>query len=198
MATIVLQAVGTAVGGALGGPIGAVIGSAIGSTAGSYIDQQLFGPGDQTVTGPRLESSQALSSREGSVVPRVYGRARIAGEIIWATQFEEVQSTQSRSQGGKGGGPKTTVKTFNYFANFAIGLCEGEIGGIGRIWVDGNLANNTKIEFRLYKGTSDQLPDSLIEAKQGTDNAPAYRGLAYIVFESSAGGLRQSDSANSR
>ncbi len=34
-----------------------------------------------------------------------------------------------------------------------------------------------------YTGSDDQLPDSLIEAKEGAGNAPAYRGLAYIVFE---------------
>jgi hypothetical protein len=36
---------------------------------------------------------------------------------------------------------------------------------------------------RLYPRSEDQLPDSLIEAKQGAGNAPAYRGLAYVVFE---------------
>lgn len=37
--------------------------------------------------------------------------------------------------------------------------------------------------IRLHKGTAGQLPDSLIEAKQGAGNAPAYRGLSYVVFE---------------
>ena len=36
---------------------------------------------------------------------------------------------------------------------------------------------------RLYTGTETQQPDSLIIAKEGADAAPAYRGLAYIVFE---------------
>ena len=37
--------------------------------------------------------------------------------------------------------------------------------------------------MRLYRGEADQPPDPLIEAKQGAGNAPAYRGLAYAVFE---------------
>ena len=37
--------------------------------------------------------------------------------------------------------------------------------------------------MRVYRGTEDQLPDPLMEAKQGEGNAPAYRGLAYVVFE---------------
>ena len=37
--------------------------------------------------------------------------------------------------------------------------------------------------MRIYKGTETQMPDSVIEATEGAGNAPAYRGLAYIVFE---------------
>ena len=183
MATIVLQTAGAAIGGALGGPIGAAIGQAAGAIAGSYVDQQLFGPGDQSTFGPRLDNVQLLSSRSGAPVPRLYGSHRISGEIIWATRYEEVANASSRSQGGKGGGAKTTATTYSYLANFAIGLCEGEIGGIGRMWVDGHVLDRTKITHRIYKGSEDQLPDSLIEAKQGNGNAPAYRGLAYVVFE---------------
>ncbi|MEM1039814.1 MAG: glycoside hydrolase/phage tail family protein [Pseudomonadota bacterium] len=186
MATIVLQAVGSAVGAAVGGPLGAAIGQAIGAAAGSAIDQQLFGPGDQTVSGPRLDTARVLSSREGNPVARVYGRHRVAGDVIWATQLEEVRSSESRSSGGKASGPKTTVNTYTYFANFAVGLCEGRIGGIGDIWVDGTLLDQTQHTLRLHTGRNDQLPDALIEAKQGEGNAPAYRGLAYLVFENFA------------
>ncbi|MEM8749422.1 MAG: glycoside hydrolase/phage tail family protein [Pseudomonadota bacterium] len=184
MATIVLQTVGAAVGGSLGGPLGAVIGQTLGAAGGAYIDQRLFGPGDKTVEGPRLESTQFLSSQEGAVIPQVFGTARIAGEIIWATRLREVLQTEKRSQGGKGGASaSTTVKTYSYYGNFAIGICEGPIGGIRRIWADGREIEKPSITFRIYNGDEDQLPDSLIEAKQGADNAPAYRGLAYAVFE---------------
>ena len=37
--------------------------------------------------------------------------------------------------------------------------------------------------MRVYSGSETQEPDPLIEAKQGTGNAPAYRGTAYVVFE---------------
>ncbi len=184
MATLVLQTVGAAVGGSLFGPLGAIAGRAVGALAGSAIDQRLFGPEDRVVEGPRLDNVQVLSSREGTAIPRVFGRTRVAGEVIWATQFNEVLKTQSQSQGSKGGSkPKTTVKTYSYFANFAVGLCEGEIAGIRRIWADGKEIEQGDINFRIYRGTQDQLPDALIELKQGAGNAPAYRGLAYVVFE---------------
>ncbi len=45
----------------------------------------------------------------------------------------------------------------------------------------GNPATSTKIRF--YSGTETQLPDPLIESVEGVGFSPAYRGLAYIVFE---------------
>ena len=182
MTTLVLQAAGSFVGTFLGGPLGGAIGRGLGALAGSAIDRHLIGEGDRVVEGPRLEGAQMLSSREGAVVPRAFGRVRLSGEVIWATRFEEVLSSEER--GGKGT-PTTTVNTYAYFANFALALCEGEIGGIGRIWADGRLIENASIVHRVHRGTEDQLPDSLIEAKQREigSAAPAYRGTAYIVFE---------------
>jgi hypothetical protein len=54
---------------------------------------------------------------------------------------------------------------------------------VRRVWADGRELDLTAIEMRVYRGDGEQLPDPLIEAKQGEGNAPAYRGLAYVVFE---------------
>lgn len=180
MATVVLQVAGAAIGGAVGGPVGAVVGRAIGAAAGYVIDRELFGPGDRAIEGPRLDKAQYLSSEEGSPVPRIYGRVRLSGQIIWATRFEEVQETET--QGGKGG-PKTHVTSYSYFGNFAVGLCEAQAGYMRRIWADGKLLDQNNLTIRFRDGRNNQMPDSLIEAKQGAGNAPAYRGLAYVVFE---------------
>ena len=67
-------------------------------------------------------------------------------------------------------------------ASFAVALCEGEVQRLGRIWADGQLLDTAGLTLRFYRGTEDQGVDSLIEAKQG-GNAPAYRGLCYLVFE---------------
>ena len=195
MATLALAAVGAAIGGALlpsatilGATItGAAIGQAIGGMAGSFIDQALLGGSGQgrIQTGPRLDSLKVMASRQGAPVPRLYGRARLAGEVIWATQFAEVATESESSGGGKGlgGGGGPTQVSYSYFANFAVGLCEGTISHIGRVWADGKETDLAGVAYRLYTGTEAQMPDSLIEAKEGSGAAPAYRGLAYIVFE---------------
>ena len=77
----------------------------------------------------------------------------------------------------------TTTTTYSYFANFAVGLCEGPIGHRRRIWADGKPLDLTGVTMRIYTGGEDQTADPLIVAKEGAGNAPAYRGLAYVVFE---------------
>ncbi len=188
MATLVLGAVGSAIGGAFGGAIlgfsGAAIGGFIGSTIGSVVDNWIvssLAPA-QRIEGARLDSLRITSSTEGAVIPRLFGRMRIGGNIIWATDFREEVNTTSQG-GGKGSGPKVTTTEYLYYASFAVALCEGEITGIGRVWADGKPMDMTGVTWRWYPGNEVQGPDPFISAKMGAANTPAYRGTAYVVFE---------------
>jgi len=196
MATLALSAVGAAAGSALlpagfsflGATLtGAAIGRVAGSLAGAYIDQALFGStGQDTVReGPRLSDLTVTASTEGADIARLYGRARLGGQIIWATNFEEEVTTSDAGGGGKGlgGGANASQHSYRYFANFAVALCEGEVTRLGRVWADGSEITLSDYTYRFYAGSETQAPDSLIEAKEGAGNAPAYRGLAYVVFE---------------
>jgi hypothetical protein len=185
MAALLLSVAGAAAGSAVFGPVGAIAGRIVGAVAGSLIDHALLGgTGARPVEGPRLSDLDVMTSTEGAPIPRVYGRVRLSGQMIWATKLEEVVSTRTDSQGGKGGAKASaTTTTYSYFANFAVGLCEGAIGQVLRVWADGKPLDLSGITFRVYRGTEDQAADPLIVAKEGAGNAPAYRGLAYIVFE---------------
>jgi len=185
MAALVLSVAGAAVGGAVFGPAGAIAGRIAGAIGGSLIDRALFASHtERNVEGPRLADLDVMASTEGAPIPRIYGRARLAGQVIWATKIEEVVSFHSDTEGGKGGPTATTnTMTYSYFANFAVGLCAGPIGRVGRIWADGKPLDLHGVTFRTYTGSEDQTPDPLIVAREGAGNAPAYRGLAYIVFE---------------
>ena len=200
MATLALAAAGSAIGGALlpagfsvlGATLtGAAIGSQIGALAGSYVDNALFGSSGQSraVDGPRLSDLHVTTSTEGAHIPRVYGRVRLGGQLIWATDIEEevVTSTQSSGSGkglpGSGGGAQTDVTEYHYFGNFAVALCEGPVTRIGRVWADGRELDLSHITWRLHHGSQTQAVDSLIAAREGAGNAPAYRGVAYVAFE---------------
>ena len=183
MATLALAAAGAAAGSALlpggisllGATLsGAALGSQIGSLAGSYVDQALFGASGRarTVEGPRLQTVHLTSSAEGSPIPRVYGRVRIGGQVIWADDITEtVVTSTSESGSGKGVGgsgsasQRTTSVDYRYSASFAVALCEGEIAGLGRVWVDGRELNLSGTLHRLYTGSESQTADALIAAQ---------------------------------
>ncbi len=183
MATVVLQYAGAAVGTFLGGPVGGIIGRAAVAIVGNVIDQKLFGPGNKRVEGPRLTELRVMASEEGAPIPVCFGRVRISGQVIWATDLEEIVDTNTERTSAKGSGPKTTTTEYSYFANFAVGLCEGEIDGIGRTWADGREIDLAAYTARLHRGTETQGPDSLIAAVENDAEVPGYRGLAYLVFE---------------
>lgn len=190
MATLVLGAAGAAIGGSIGGAIlgvsAATIGGFIGSTIGSVVDSWIISSlaPTQRIEGARMDNLRITSATEGAVIPRLYGRMRIGGNIIWATDFREESKTTTQG-GGKGGGGGGKVKTTEYFyyASFAVALCEGPITGIGRIWADGKLLDTAGITWRWYPGDESQTADPFITAKMGVANTPAYRGTAYVVFE---------------
>ncbi|MGD9803810.1 MAG: glycoside hydrolase/phage tail family protein [Hyphomicrobiaceae bacterium] len=198
MATLALTAAGAALGGAvlpagisvLGATLsGATIGSQIGALAGGYIDQALFGASGQAraTSGPRLSDLKITTSTEGAAIPRLFGWSRLGGQVIWATDLEEESVTtvtgSSGSSKGMPSGSAAKRTDYRYYANFAVALCEGEITDIGRVWADGQEIDLGEHVWRLYYGTETQPPDGLIVAHEGADAAPAYRGVAYIVFE---------------
>ena len=171
MASIILSTAGASLFGPLGGFAGAIIGSSI----DGYISSELSG----RIREPsKLGSLSVQSSQDGAPMPIVYGKAKIAGQIIWASKFRE--TTIKRKIGSKGG-QKVTENI--YLISFAIGLCEGEISGIGKVWVNGDEFDLSTTEYRLYRGTSFQEKDPIIEATEGVANTPRFNDIAYIVFE---------------
>ncbi|MCV2864638.1 glycoside hydrolase TIM-barrel-like domain-containing protein [Albidovulum sediminicola] len=184
MATILLSAAGAFVGAGFGGTIlglsGAVIGRAIGATIGRMIDQRVLGSGSRAVETGRIDRYRLTSASEGAPVGLVWGRMRVSGQVIWATRFREHVAT---SGGGKGMPSQPTVTEYSYSVSLAVALGEGEITRVGRIWADGVEISPDEVTMRVYTGAYDQLPDPKIEAVEGAGAVPAYRGIAYVVFE---------------
>ncbi|WOK36313.1 phage tail protein [Sphingomonas sp. C3-2] len=174
MATLVLTVAGAVVGGQIGAAVGAII--------GQQIDQRLlFAPKGRQ--GPRLGDLAVQTSTYGTPIPRLFGTMRVAGTVIWATDLVERRET---SGGGKGR-PRTT--SYSYSTSFAVALSARRVRRIRRIWADGKLLRGaggdfkTETGFRFHDGDEDQAPDPLIAAIEGVGRTPAYRGIAYAVFE---------------
>lgn len=183
MATLLLAAAGSAIGAGVGGSVlgiaTAVVGQAIGASIGGAIDQKLFGQGAPLMEQGRVDQFKIQSTAEGAAIPVSFGRTRLAGQMIWSSNFKEtVETTET---GGKGGGVST--KTYSYTVSIALGLGEAGVTKIGRIWADGQQVSKADLTLALYDGTGDQLPDPTISAVEGLDNTPAFRGLSYVVIE---------------
>lgn len=166
-----------------GGIIGSFFGMPqLGFLLGSLLGSVLF---PQTQGGPKLTDLRVTSSAYGQMIPIGVGTMRIGSNIIWSHALSE------HKHSGKGMSPST----YTYTWTGACGLCEGPIADVTRIWADAKLVydktgatsaatfNKYKLKFRLYRGTEDQLPDPAHESQVGADNALAYRGLAYVVFD---------------
>ncbi|PZN97379.1 MAG: hypothetical protein DCF31_01050 [Alphaproteobacteria bacterium] len=175
MATLVLGTVGRIFGGPLGGLIGTFVGGAL--------DRAVLGGGGKAREVGRIGNLAVQSAAYGEPIPFIAGRMRSAGNLIWTSGIIE---TPSRSGGGKRG-PSTT--NYSYSASFAVALAGREIVGVERIWADGKLirdatgAFTTPITMRLHRGADGQAVDPLIAAAEAAGGTPAYRGLAYAVFE---------------
>ena len=217
MATLVLGAVGSAVGGALlpGGVgllgtaiTGAALGSAVGAVAGGFIDQALLGPlaapsgQSRLEQGPRLADVKLGASSEGAPLPRVYGRARLPGQLIWATRFkEEVTVTTQRRAAGRSrrqerlrlravrrkrrrrpSRPSSTAISPTRPMRSAKGRSRGSgaSGRTARSSSNPTLRSAFISAARARAGWADHL-----EAGRRRPR-PAYRGTAYVVFEAMA------------
>jgi len=194
MAQLGVAGAGAVIGGVIGTfaggntLLGAQIGWAIGGVAGAL----LFPPKGPDTTGPRLNDLSVQTSGYGVPIPIVAGRTKLAGNVIWKTDLRE---TVTRRRQGKGGQTARTT-TYTYSLSWAVGLCEWLIpptsAQVLRIWLDAKLVYDATgasavaqipgLTWRFHDGSEDQLPDPLLAATLGAD-APAHRGLAYIVFD---------------
>lgn len=195
---VALTIVGAIIGAYTGlGWIGVIYGAQIGLLAG----QMLFPTQLPGQYGPRLEDLLTTSAQLGVPVPIIYGTIAVPGTVIFLSCVEEIVSTEE--VGGKGG-PTQTVTTYTYFQTIAVGLCEGPINGLLRVWENGELKYDVRPQqdgetpeeyaeriemsseygagLSVYLGDEVQQADPTLELTMGVGEVPAFRGLAYVVF----------------
>ncbi|MBV1863103.1 MAG: glycoside hydrolase/phage tail family protein [Rhodobacteraceae bacterium] len=147
------------------------------------IDQKIMGTGSRVVDTGRIETFRLQGVSEGIPVPRVMGRMRIAGQLIWSSKFRENVSTTTGGGGKATGSPKVTTNKYSYSISIAFAIGEGVVGKVGRVWADGQEIARESVSMAFYPGNEVQNPDPTIAAIEGIENAPSYRGTSYVVFE---------------
>jgi hypothetical protein len=187
MATVVLGAAGSAIGASIGGSLlgatSAAWGRAIGASIGGLVDQRLAGTQNHLVENGKIESFRLQSGIEGAPIGRAFGRNRLAGQVIWASEFYEAKSATTQGGGKFNTQPTVTTESYVYSVSLALALCEGEILKVGRVWADGVEISKSDLPMTVYTGSSDQEPDATIAGVEGVAQTPAFRNTAYVVFD---------------
>ncbi|MBW3952497.1 DUF1983 domain-containing protein [Neisseria meningitidis] len=126
----------------------------------------------------RILSLQVQRSSQGLTLPVIYGRTRVAGNLVWYGDFVTIEHKTTTRQGGKGGGGVKQVDiSYTYEAAVMLALCEGEIQGVGRIWRDKEKFDSlAQLRLTLMRG-GDEQP---LWTPKHQDQALNYSGTAYL------------------
>lgn len=127
---------------------------------------------------PAATGLELQTSTNAIPVPLVWGRGRIAPNIIW---YDGFRARKVKVGGGKGG---PSQKTWKYSVSVILGVCEGPINDINNVWRDLYFKENgasfkTKNSAVEYLGTYTQTPWPFL-ASNYASAALAYRGVSYL------------------
>ena len=140
-----------------------------------------FGGGSTTIRADKISNFSVNTAEFGAPVQEVLGTTRISGNIIYYDDFRAIEHRKTQ-RAGKGGGKKTTTISYTYEVATIFALCEGEIGGVGKVWIGKEIYDypNEKIGLTLFKGSQSQAPWSYLVGAH-PDKALSYPGLAYMA-----------------
>lgn len=141
-----------------------------------------FFRGKTTTTRANKISEFTVNTAEyGAVVPEIIGTVRTAGNVIYYDDFTAHEHRETH-KAGKGGKSKQVSITYTYTVAVILGLCEGPIAGIGKVWVGKNVHNYPAddIQLTLFDGKENQQPWAYTQGKH-PDKALPYPGLAYMA-----------------
>lgn len=141
-----------------------------------------FFRGRTTTTRANKISEFTVNTAEyGAVVPEIIGTVRTAGNVIYYDDFTAHEHRETH-KAGKGGKSKQVSITYTYTVAVILGLCEGPISGIGKVWIGKNVHNYPAddIQLTLFDGKENQQPWAYTQGKH-PEKALPYPGLAYIA-----------------
>lgn len=141
-----------------------------------------FFRGRTTTTRANKISEFTVNTAEyGAVVPEIIGTVRTAGNVIYYDDFTAHEHRETH-KAGKGGKSKQVSITYTYTVAVILGLCEGPISGIGKVWIGKNVHNYPAddIQLTLFDGEENQQPWAYTQGKH-PDKALPYSGLAYMA-----------------
>lgn len=139
----------------------------------------------------RAVDNRVQGSRYGTMIPRLYGRVEMAGQVIWATNFRDDPTVVPGTDSKAGSTPDQI--NHRYRRSFGIQVCavpEGGVLGVARIKFDdttfadagGGLLATSGVNYEIKLGAEDQTPNTWYEAANGVGQVSAHRGYVTLWF----------------
>ena len=130
-------------------------------------------------TATKIADFQINSATYGAVVPFPYGTTRRSGNVIDYYDFKQIPHTTTQRSGK--GGTKVQNTDWTYEVACLIGLGEGPLPGIGRVWKDDEILNSpAAMGLTFFAGEHGQAPWAYTLSKY-PEKALPYSGLAYVA-----------------
>jgi hypothetical protein len=140
----------------------------------------MFGGGEtQAQTQTVASGVDIQSSCYGGVVPVIYGRTRLTGNLIWYGDFQAIPVQSSSANGGKGGDSGQGSTSYDYKASFIFALGEGTLADVQNVWASKTKTAFDKSNLGFANGDLTQAPWGYLTTKF-PDKAIAYAGTGYI------------------
>lgn len=150
------------------------------SMGASYAVARLTAPKPTPIDRGKQHDVRVMGSEYGTTIPRVWGRARLSGNIVWSSGVREIVTTSQVRPGGKKG-PKQTVNNYSYATSLALMVCEGPVASVPRIWADDevisnlegsdNFANYYEAEYATLAGAAAVVDDAECSGGRGVSTS---------------------------
>lgn len=142
----------------------------------------LFG-GKKTITNSenKIGALRVQSSSQGIPIPIVFGKTRIAPNLLNYFDFTAIPHTEKQKTGKGGGGTSTVNTTYTYTTGVILGWCEGPASVsefVGTVWSDKSVTDAVKLGLSQFHGSYSQTPWSYMVTNH-PDQADGMRGQAY-------------------
>jgi hypothetical protein len=147
------------------------------------------GPKVNSRAAPRVTGLRVQTSANGMAIPLVYGQTRIAGNLIWYGDFQQIahHTGGGGGGGGKGGAAGGGGKggsgggvSYTYQTALALGLCEGPVAAVFNVWSGKSRSAPEQLNLTVFPGAAGQSPWGYLTTQHSGQDL-AYRGLAYLA-----------------
>lgn len=135
-----------------------------------------------TIRANKIADFTVSTAEYGAAVPEILGTTRISGNVIYYDDFTAHEHRETQRSGKGGHSSKTVTVSYTYTVAVILGLCEGPIQELKRVWIGKDIYTypNDTIQLTLFAGETNQKPWAYTLGKH-PDKALSYSGLAYMA-----------------